>query len=858
MIRFRMLGALDLRGPDGREIGSVLAQPKRTALLAYLAFSPSRFQRRDTLLGLFWPESDQSHARDSLRQAVRYLRRSLGEGVVIGRGDEELGVDESGFWCDVAAFEQAMDAGELEHALGLYRGDLLTGFFLSDVPEFERWLERERARLRGRALEAVWVLAERQEAALDPAGAARYARRAMELSPNDEGTLRRLMTLLGRLGDRAGAVHACEAFAVRLEGECGIELSAETMSLMARMRAGDLVGVESRHEAVGSHREGAEQRREPLDSELQYVLPRSGSRESPGQSVPGIGLRRRLARLALPTALLVLVIAGAGLFGTAVRSGSGDPERVVVVPFENRTGNPDLDPLGRWAADWILQGLTRTGGIQVVDAAMGLPGSNTGEPRGAPLRMLLDRTGAGTVVTGAYYQHGDSIQFQVQITDARGAALIPAIGPITGSLEQPQLAIHALGERVTGSLAAHRNPRIRALNSDGSRPPSYEAYLAWVDGLEQFSHRDFTAARERLLHAASLDSSFVSPLLWAAAAHGNLGEFAKTDSLIRIANARRNQLLPIDRHLLDMWRATLRGDWTAHFRATRQMLEVAPASEGALYLAASSSLWINRPREALELISRIRQDRSAVEWDAYGTRLTHAYHLLGDHRKELEEARIIRERRPELLRTHLDELRALAALGRSEEVLRRLDRVLALSPQPQITPADVARIAAEELRVHGSPEAADQALDQAILWYRMQSPEERAREAHRFGLARALYQAGRWDEAEVLFRELAERSPEQVDYLGYLGVVAVRKGRMHEAEKISDALSRMDVPYLRGGNIRWRARMAAVAGQQEEAIALLRMSFAQGQRHTLADHTDPDLWSLRERPDFRRLFEPTR
>lgn len=37
MVRFRLLGRIDLRDDDGNEGRSVLAQPKRLALLAYLA-----------------------------------------------------------------------------------------------------------------------------------------------------------------------------------------------------------------------------------------------------------------------------------------------------------------------------------------------------------------------------------------------------------------------------------------------------------------------------------------------------------------------------------------------------------------------------------------------------------------------------------------------------------------------------------------------------------------------------------------------------------------------------------------------------------------------------------------------------
>ena len=48
-----MLGSLELCNDDGRELRSVLVQPKRAALLAYLAAAaPAGFHRRDRLLAL--------------------------------------------------------------------------------------------------------------------------------------------------------------------------------------------------------------------------------------------------------------------------------------------------------------------------------------------------------------------------------------------------------------------------------------------------------------------------------------------------------------------------------------------------------------------------------------------------------------------------------------------------------------------------------------------------------------------------------------------------------------------------------------------------------------------------------------
>jgi hypothetical protein len=145
MIRFRTLGSLDLARSDGPELRAVLAQPKRLALLTYLAVArPRGYHRRDRLLAMFWPESDAERARAALSRAIYFLRRQLGDGIIVNRGDEEIAVNADRFWCDAAAFEDYLERGLSSEALECYRGDLLPGFFTSDANGFEEWLEIER------------------------------------------------------------------------------------------------------------------------------------------------------------------------------------------------------------------------------------------------------------------------------------------------------------------------------------------------------------------------------------------------------------------------------------------------------------------------------------------------------------------------------------------------------------------------------------------------------------------------------------------------------------------------------------------------------------------------------------------
>ncbi len=236
MVELRVLGALRLTAPDRRDVGSLERQARRAALLVYLAAAtPRGSQRRDKLLALFWPELDEARARAALNQAVYVLRATLGVDAIAPRGDGALGITDA-VWCDAVAFEAALDSGNVAEALVLYRGDLLDGFFISGAPEFERWLDGERERLRHRASEAAWALAETRAAEGDAVEAERWARRAADLVPADETGVRRLMTFLRGLGDRAAAVRAYEAFIARLRQEYELEPSAETQALAASIR----------------------------------------------------------------------------------------------------------------------------------------------------------------------------------------------------------------------------------------------------------------------------------------------------------------------------------------------------------------------------------------------------------------------------------------------------------------------------------------------------------------------------------------------------------------------------------------------------------------------------------------------
>ena len=233
-----LLGGTALAGVPPDEARLLLGQSKTVALLAYLLLSQSGLrQRRDRLAGLLWPTLDQSRARSAVRKTVHIARSVLGEEAIVSFGDEELVLGPDAPGCDAVELTTDIEAGRFGRALELYRGDLMPGFHLPECGEFDRWLEETRAALLERVVAAAWALARDCEDHEHLTDAGYWARVAARRAWTDERVLRRALTMLDRIGDRAGAISLFDGFARRLKSELATAPSAETAALVARLRS---------------------------------------------------------------------------------------------------------------------------------------------------------------------------------------------------------------------------------------------------------------------------------------------------------------------------------------------------------------------------------------------------------------------------------------------------------------------------------------------------------------------------------------------------------------------------------------------------------------------------------------------
>ena len=144
------------------------------ALLAYLAVEADVVHPRTTLATLLWPEENEATARHNLRQALCFLKQTLGKvaqrDVILYITPTTIKWNSQGVEVDLRAFQQVWRLTQthshanvqqcalcIEHftqALTFYRGEFLHGLLPKNSQPFEEWalLLREQAHRQAMAM----------------------------------------------------------------------------------------------------------------------------------------------------------------------------------------------------------------------------------------------------------------------------------------------------------------------------------------------------------------------------------------------------------------------------------------------------------------------------------------------------------------------------------------------------------------------------------------------------------------------------------------------------------------------------------------------------------------------------------
>ncbi len=586
-----------------------------------------------------------------------------------------------------------------------------------------------------------------------------------------------------------------------------------------------------------------------------------------GVQAPRRWWRPRARRVASVGAVLVVAALALTLVVRGRRS-SLDPMAVAVAPFENQIRDTALAQLSEITADWLVQVLQATGDFKVVPTSAV---TATKWVPGGKVQDLAAGTGAGTVVTGRASLQGDSIYLWADVVDARSGTLLGSIPAVVACRRQPLEAVKELARRAAGAAGEILHPGVIGGSGQAHLPASYEAYREFTEGERQEAAGDAPQAWRHFERAFALDTAYLRALVQAGIMHMNFGDYAAADSLWRYLENRRDRLTRIEQLAAEAQMASAAGDFRRAAAATREGSQLAPpgaqtANWGYFALAA------NRPGETIHALAEVAKDyRLARVWPEHWWYLAGAYHVLGRHQDELRVAKRGRQLFPTALSVLGVELRARAALGQEGEVVRLLDDARGMAPDPHIA-NEIGRgvgfwqpyEAALEFRAHGYPGAYRRAIARALDILGATGTGDTATPAGRWPRAMALYAAERWEEAREAYSELQVADSTNVEFLGGLGTSEARLGHREAAVAVASRLAHLDRPFPPHGRTQyWRARIAAVLHDRDQAVTLLREALTAGfvctyheEPATEACHRDMDFESLRGYAPFDELMRP--
>ncbi|HEU5185236.1 MAG TPA: serine/threonine-protein kinase [Gemmatimonadaceae bacterium] len=534
--------------------------------------------------------------------------------------------------------------------------------------------------------------------------------------------------------------------------------------------------------------------------------------------------RTRVRRASFAAAVLAIVAVAVMWLRADTGTAPGLPLPIAVAPLHNETGDTTLGIWARMAGDWLTQGLHETSLVRVVPWPSVRQAWEQLEATGkASAQSLAGEIGAGTVVTGSYYKTGDRIGVRLDVTDPRANQLIASLPAIVVARDSMEDAVRELRDRLMGFVALRYDERASAMPGLATHPPTFHAYRAFDRGLALYNEQEYGAAAAEFRQAWSADTSFPVPLIYAAMAHWNRDEYEWVDTLVTMAMRRRDAMSEYDQKQVEHLSARLASDGARAIAAGTRAVEIAPESRAA-YNLGRDLIAMDRAAEGRRVLEAINPDRGLMKgWQSYWTQLTHARHLTGAHELELEAARAMRTRFPEARVAAVLEARALAVLGRTDALDSLLSYTVQLPGGTYWSHAAALVVAGEELAVHHDTARGTPYLLRAVAWLDGQLRADPGRREHLYWLGSALYDLGRWREADATFTALHRDFPDRFQYRGLAALARARVGDMRGAERLLGDPPRFD----RGEHTAFRARLAAIAGDSTAARTLFQRALGE-------------------------------
>ncbi len=570
MLRLKTLGGLALLQNDGAAAVSA-TQRRRLALLALASSARDAGFARDKAMALLWSEVDADRAGHSLGQLVYALRRESSDADLLApTGELRLNpLTDVDRW----RFDDAMRRGAIEEAVDAYGGAFLDGFHLPDAPEFERWVDGERAELARRYQHALEQLAATASDRGDYAAAVAWWTRASVLDPLSARVAAGMLRALADAGELAAAQRFALGYEATLKAETGASLDPIVLRAIGET-AKRATRAESRLEVPAKSPEPT-----PTPSPTPTPIPRPAPTPTPTATATAtpttpplrpqtVGTINPSRGRMLVGATLLLAVLG-GVVATMRSRTARGPSEVVASPSAATTRpmrgiallpfRGGTDSAGRYLREAIpvLLGaaLDGAGSLRSVDGnAVARAAAHTADslPGPSEAAIIARAVGASTFVLGEVASASGRVQLAATVYDAATSQSL-ARGTAAGSSDSLFAVVDKLAAELVANLVDARGTSL--VQVARRTTTSLPAFKRFLDGEAAFRAAHMVAAAEAFREAIELDSTFALASLRLANVYEWTSD-SRTAVQVLDAGARHaDRLPPRERELMALNRA---------------------------------------------------------------------------------------------------------------------------------------------------------------------------------------------------------------------------------------------------------------------------------------------------------------
>jgi TolB-like protein/DNA-binding SARP family transcriptional activator/Tfp pilus assembly protein PilF len=705
--RLQLFGRPSITATGGDSAKEIAVQRRRVALLAILALAEERGLSRDKILGLLWPENDTERARNLLNVAVYALRKVLGDEAIISDGDG-LRLNSRVIQSDVADFESAVARDEAATAVALHAAPFLDGFFITDAPEFERWVERERDRLGRLYCGLIEKLADQSEREGDFDHAAEWWKSRASYDPYDSRVTLRLIHALDAAGNTAAALQQAQIHARLLKQDFGVEPPADLKSATEALR--------TRRETIPENRIVRYEAVQPpptVDTDSpDQALVNAAAATTPisieASRSPAVSQRRSRKTTTWISASLLILAAVGGLAFISARTGKEStapapaatiqPVRsIAVLPFANMSPGPDEEYFADGLAEELISTLSHVSSLHVASrtSAFAFKGQNR------DIRSIGKLLNVRTVLEGSVRKVGNRVRVTAQlINSSDGFHLWSETFEREGT---DIFAIQAdLALRITNALEAELTPeeRKRIARPPTENPQAHTLYLQALYFAGQRRSGSLAKAIEYYRRAIAADPQYAAAYAGLASVYPPLGVlgFISASEGRTLMREPATKAVALDPGLASAHTAlggymyAYEWNWTAAEREFKKAIELDPSESHGWY-----SVYLLAMRRNDEAIREARlgaevSPLSAISFSQFG------YTLICAGRPDLALAPLNTavELDSGLSNAHLQLAFAYEALGKREQALRKYEKAAALVPGKVVESAYLGRAFAHE------------------------------------------------------------------------------------------------------------------------------------------------------------------